>query len=86
MIGIIILTSVALILSILLVSVNTFINKEDERVKQIEDLLPGLNCGTCGYGSCKGMACEILKNKEAYKDCRPLRGAKKEALEKYLGV
>ena len=82
--GILILTITAFILSIILVTVNSTINKENKDEKEIENLLPGLNCGGCGFGSCHGMACQILKNKEAYKNCRPLRGEKKEKLEEYL--
>ena len=85
MIGIVILTVTALILSIILVLVDYLINKEDPKIKEIEELLPGLNCGTCGYGSCKGMANEILKNKEVYKNCRPLRGENLERIKKYFG-
>lgn len=82
--GIIILTLTAFIISIILVTVNSTINKENKDEKEIESMLPGLNCGGCGFGSCHGMACQILKNKEAYKNCRPLRGEKKEKLEEYL--
>ncbi|HPF83596.1 MAG TPA: (Fe-S)-binding protein [Bacilli bacterium] len=84
MLGILILTVTALLLSILLVFVSSLVNKENPKIKEIENMLPGLNCGGCGFGSCNGMACQILKDKEAYKNCRPLRGEKKEALEKYL--
>jgi len=84
MIGILILTGAALLISIILVLINSTINNEDSEVKKIESMLPGLNCGGCGFGSCHGMACQILKNIEAYKNCRPLRGEKKEALEEYL--
>lgn len=85
MIGIVVLTVTALVLSIILVLVDFLINKEDTKVKEIEELLPGINCGTCGFGSCKGMASEILKNKEVYKNCRPLRGEKLEKFKKYFG-
>ena len=84
MTGILILTITALISSIILVTINSTINKEDPKEKEIESMLPGLNCGGCGFGSCHGMACQILKNKEAYQNCRPLRGEKKEKLEEYL--
>ena len=65
---------------------SSLISKDNDDIKKIEEMLPGLNCGGCGFGTCQGMACEILKNKEAYKNCRPLRGEKKEALEKFLGI
>ena len=84
--GILILTLTAFISSVILVVINSLINKENKEEKEIESLLPGLNCGGCGFGSCYGMACQILKNKEAYKNCRPLRGEKKEKLEEYLNT
>lgn len=86
MVGILILTGTAFILSIVIVIVSSLVNKDSEQLQKIEQMLPGLNCGACGYGSCKGMASEILKNIEAYKKCRPLRGEKKEKLEKYLQI
>ncbi len=84
MIGILVLTGTALLISIILVLINSTINNENSEEKKLESMLPGLNCGGCGFGSCHGMACQILKDKEAYKNCRPLRGEKKEALEEYL--
>lgn len=86
MIGILLLTVVALLLSIIIATVSLLINKDNKDIEEIEKLLPGLNCGACGFGSCKGMAYEILKNIEAYKNCRPLRGEKKEKLEEYLKI
>ena len=79
--GIIVLTLVALLLSVLIVVIDSKLNsknKEDE----IEKLLPGYNCGACGFGSCHGMAWEILKDKEAYKKCRLLKDP--TSLIKYL--
>ena len=84
MIGILVLTGTALLISIILVLINSTINSENSEEKKLESMLPGLNCGGCGFGSCHGMACQILKDKEAYKNCRPLRGEKKEKLEEYL--
>ena len=84
MIGILVLTGTALLISIILVLINSTINNENSEEKKLESMLPGLNCGGCGFGSCHGMACQILKDKEAYKNCRPLRGEKKEKLEEYL--
>ena len=84
MLGIGILTLTAFIISIILVIINSTINSASKEEKELESMLPGLNCGGCGFGSCHGMACQILKDKEAYKNCRPLRGEKKEKLEEYL--
>lgn len=81
MIGIIIITVTAFIFGVVLV----LVDKENDDKKLLEHL-PGLNCGTCGFGSCKGMVDAIKDNKENYLKCRPLRGRKKEELEKILGI
>lgn len=81
MIGIIILTVLALIISVILVLLEDKLNKQFDTIRK---LLPGYNCGACGYGSCDGMAKAILEDKEAYKKCKPLHGENKEELEKYL--
>lgn len=33
----------------------------DERVNQVMEILPGANCGACGYGSCEGLAEAVVK-------------------------
>lgn len=82
--GIIIITTIALISSILLVYLDNYLNKPNKKIETINSMLPGYNCGGCGYAGCKEMAEALLKNKEELKKCRPLRGEKKENLEKYL--
>ncbi len=59
-----------------------FVEDEDVLLKY----LPGYNCNACGFGSCKGMCKAILKDKNNYKKCKPLKGEKKKKLEKYLNV
>ena len=81
MIGILIITLTALILGIVLVSID---EKKDTPNEEILECLPGINCGGCGFGSCQGMADAIKKDKDSYLKCRPLRGEKKERLEKLL--
>lgn len=34
---------------------------EDPRLAQIEEILPGANCGGCGYPGCKGFADACVK-------------------------
>lgn len=80
---IIILTAVAFILSIILVLVDSLLHKTT-KADRIEKFLPGYNCGACGYGSCHGMATELLKNKDAYKKCRILKDPSE--LKKYLKI
>ena len=84
MIGILILTVTAFILGLILVVTDLLINKKDPQEEEYLKRLPGYNCGSCGYGSCSGMAKAMCKNTECYKKCRPLRGDKLKEMEEYL--
>lgn len=35
---------------------------EDPRIDTIQELLPGANCGGCGYPGCRGFAETVVKN------------------------
>lgn len=83
MIGIVILTLLALILSLILVTLEQKLNKKTPTVEKICELLPGYNCGACGFGSCEGMARTMLENLENYKKCKPLRGAALKEMEEF---
>ena len=84
MIGILILTGTALILGTFFLLTDLKINKKDIKEEEFLKKLNGYNCGSCGFGSCSGMACEMCKNLEAYKKCRPLRGDKLKEMEEYV--
>ncbi len=83
MIGIVIMTLVAFILSLIIVIVDSKINKTSKSEIYLE-LLPGYNCGACGYGGCKGMSEAMLEDINNYKKCKPLKGEKMKELEKYI--
>lgn len=74
MIGILIMTVLAFILSLVLVIIYGKTEHEDY-IKY----LPGYNCGVCGFGSCKGMSEAMKQDIDNYKKCKLLKG---EALEK----
>ena len=44
--------------------------EEDERLDKIVDILPGLNCGSCGHPGCEGYAQAILEGAPCT-DCVP---------------
>lgn len=79
--AVLILTLTALVLSIIIVLIDSKLNDKDDSVSDIEKYLPGINCGACGYGNCHNMACKIKENYEEYKKCRILRGTKLEAFK-----
>ena len=84
MIGIVVLTLLALILSLILVTLEQKLNKKDKKQEKYCELLPGYNCGACGFGSCEGMAKAMLKNIENYKKCKPLRGDALKEMEEFV--
>lgn len=46
-----------------------FYVKEDARVEQIAELLPGANCGGCGYAGCANLAAAIVKGEAPITAC-----------------
>lgn len=46
--------------------------QEDERIKDVEKMLPNYNCGACGYAGCRQMAEALVKGKETQiSKCKP---------------
>ncbi len=43
--------------------------KSDPRIDEIEELLPGANCGGCGYPGCRGLAEAIVAGKVPVTTC-----------------
>lgn len=56
-IPILLLAGIAVICAVLLTLSSIFFGvKENEKVTQVRDCLPGANCGACGYSGCDGYA------------------------------
>lgn len=58
---------------------------EDPKVKKILDILPGLNCGACGFSSCRSYAQEATKNPEKSQTCRPAGDEANQKISELLG-
>lgn len=59
--AVIALGSIALIAAMVLFVVSKkFAVKEDPRIGQVQELLPGANCGGCGFAGCSGMASALV--------------------------
>ncbi|MBE6332153.1 MAG: RnfABCDGE type electron transport complex subunit B [Bacteroidales bacterium] len=66
LIALIALGAIGLIGSLLLCLVaKKFYVYEDPRVGQVEEVLPGANCGGCGFPGCHGMADACVKAKDS---------------------
>ena len=61
-IAVIVLGSIALVSALILYVVSKkFAVQEDPRIGQVTELLPGANCGGCGFPGCGGMADALVK-------------------------
>lgn len=58
-----------------------FAVKTDEKEEKIRELLPGNNCGGCGYAGCDGLAAAIAKGEAKVNGC-PVGG---ESVAKSIG-
>lgn len=45
--------------------------KDITQIEQLEAILPGLNCGSCGYSSCMEYAIAVYERKATVKQCKP---------------
>ena len=59
---------------------------EDPRINVTESMLPGANCGGCGYPGCRGFAEALVKNNDISALFCPVVGSDTmKAIAKYLG-
>ena len=66
LIAVIVLGAIGMIAAIVLFAASKkFAVYEDPRVGQVTDLLPGANCGGCGFPGCGGMADALVKGADA---------------------
>jgi electron transport complex protein RnfB len=63
-----------------------FAVKRDERVDMIEELLPGANCGGCGYAGCLGFARALVAGNVDPNDCAPGGTETANRIAEILGV
>jgi len=69
--GLLVLGSVGFAFSVLLAFLSRKLKvEEDPLVEKIMEILPGINCGACGFSGCKAFAESVVKSKEAAV-CKP---------------
>jgi len=88
LVAIAVLFAVGGVLGLLLALADNKLRVEvDERVAHVHELLPNINCGSCGYPGCAGFAEGIISGDvKALSQCRPSAGRKgsREAISEYL--
>jgi len=60
--------------------------KEDPRIGELTDLLPGANCGGCGFAGCADYAKAIIVDNADITLCAPGGSECADAIASYLGV
>jgi RnfABCDGE-type electron transport complex B subunit len=59
---------------------------EDPRISEVEDILPGANCGACGYAGCRAFAEKVIAGEEPPATCTVMSEVEREDVAEYLGV
>lgn len=66
LIAVIVLGAIGLVAALVLFAASKkFAVYEDPRIAQVSELLPGANCGGCGFAGCCGMADALVKGADA---------------------
>lgn len=63
-----------------------FAVEKDERVDQVTELLPGANCGGCGYPGCGGFADAVVKGAVEVSGCAVVSKENAQAIGAVMGV
>lgn len=60
--------------------------EKDERIDKITEILPGANCGGCGFAGCSAFAEAIVTNGARITKCNLMTPEKAEAIAAIMGV
>ena len=69
---------------LLAVAAKIFAVEVDERIEKVTSLLPGYNCGSCGYPGCSGLASALVNKETDVVNCRPSTQEKRDEIVEYL--
>ncbi|MDD3107162.1 MAG: (Fe-S)-binding protein [Bacilli bacterium] len=56
----------------------------DERFTKVLEMLPGYNCGACGFPGCQGLAEQIVAGKADAIKCKPGKQEMRDQIKAYL--
>ena len=74
----------ALMGQILGIAGKVFYVQVDERTETDTGMLPGYNCGGCGYPGCSGLAAALVDKELAVISCKPCKAEQKAKIVEYL--
>jgi len=83
--SVVLLFLMSLVLGIIIaIFAKVFEIKEDTRIGEILSVLPGYNCGACGYPGCSNYATAIVMEHVPPNKCSPGGQEVKEKIQKIL--
>lgn len=72
--------------AILAIAAKVFAVKVDSRIPEIQELLPGANCGGCGYSGCAALAEAIVKGEASPNACNSCSEENMKAIGAIMGI
>ncbi len=69
---------------ILAVASKIFEVQVDEREATVTAMLPGYNCGSCGYPGCSGLASALVNKETDTLNCKPCKAEQRSKIVEYL--
>lgn len=60
--------------------------EKDERIDRISEILPGANCGGCGYAGCSALAEAVVLNGESAAKCNLMTDEKNQIICGIMGI
>ena len=83
--AILVMLVTGMVLGLLLaVASKIFYVQVDERQEKVTTMLPGYNCGSCGYPGCSGLASALIDKTTDTVNCRPRKPEQRQAIVDYL--
>ncbi len=81
------ITAIALVCGVLLALAARYLSvPEDPRVERLTELLPGVNCGACGFAGCADMARALAAGKAEVTLCPVCSDVNRKNIAAFLGV
>ena len=71
---------------VLVVVSKLFVVEENPLVEQVNELLPGANCGGCGYAGCQGLAQALVETRDPDLGCPLCDKESTERIGELLGI
>jgi len=87
LIAVLTLAALCFLFASMLVLAHRFLHvDEDPRIQAVQDMLPGTNCGACGFPGCAGLSEAIVAGSALPGKCTVMNDDEREAVAEYMGV